>query len=41
MWSWYDWDWTMSTHQLRMYEVGRYFMQHKFVVKRCQNKRKK
>lgn len=40
MWSWYDWS-MPEFRQLSMYEVGRYFTQHKFVVKRCQNKRKK
>lgn len=40
MWSWYDYS-MPPIRQLRMYEVGRYFMQHKFVVKRCQNKRRK
>lgn len=25
----------------RMYEVGRYFLQHKFVIKRCKRRGKK
>ena len=40
MFSW-DWDWlSFDRRQVSMYEVGGYFSQHKFVVRRCKNKMK-